>query len=1056
LEMETHSSNGKDGEKKLKNRFMDKLFKERKTTTEQDAEQDVDSFLRGPSDKLYMMPTSENASQTPHLTRIDTSTARRWPTAAEINNSRRRRSTSPRRSRKGLVVRFTDEQPEVIGEGGDEATSPVADIGARRRAHSHPPIGQPGQGQKGDDRRDIPPPDYKQESREQPRTIEQFQPMRRTQTGAESIPNIQNIPTLDKSSTLPAEGEQNIVLRTKSHDPTSFAARARAEMQADEGRALVRAASKSSHVDQLFARADSPLPADIESTPELNELHLNTMNNTHIPPTSSVPTQLEPGRPQGPIRIPSSNSLNERPTVNSQSSTFTMQEAAMAVGDDALQDFSRRSAHLFTLFRLAAESVKPLPKCSPQELVRVALWWFLKGRLSLEASIRERPTTPEGQQANLLVRQQAHGDLAKALWIIETFTTQYPELSRTISSGLNTPVTDILDSWQSIMSNLKKLTISMKRNNILPPNSDDAPLPQGLDNTIWLSDDGDRSLVTSQRFNSVFSLSESFSLGDSSQNFHYGRMFAEAVLLEESESQYYRCHVLLSILRGQKEKSLTVTVASQDGLFNIGIQNDRARGPTWEDVTWQSEINTLEVKLPRGFVLRLHCVEQDFRALWGLYDLHGEIYAILEQRRDEELIFEATVRTFQQFELTPNAVSPKEPLPHCHMRVFEKSIVQKAATGARTMHRGFRLGLCTNPKTKNLKGVDRTLPPNLPIQFGFLRGEGGLPALLLQSSDEKSKHNIVFTFEDVSERTRLHTLLTGVALREAEDVIAEAPIKSFAVTNRSHDDRDSKCLKYLDWQSLRVINETYGEVCNTKTVLSEHLRIVLDFKAGTLTDRVNVGPGELKLRLDVNSSNQLSLFRQPQQDMTISVSESQVLKELPGDLALLLRSIARSETTRTYTFPTVKDLHLFQTALTGFAILFDGIAASFNISRRRMVVPIYKKWDAATTRVQLIQKERVVQLVAFFEDFSHGDCMNFTLKTTDIFESSGRSSKFSIRIVDAKFALPKGRAEGESGADAPFVCLDMPEYPGEHDDITIVFDTEAGKCGMPGLLRIYY
>jgi hypothetical protein len=143
---------------------------------------------------------------------------------------------------------------------------------------------------------------------------------------------------------------------------------------------------------------------------------------------------------------------------------------------------------------------------------------------------------------------------------------------------------------------------------------------------------------------------------------------------------------------------------------------------------------------------------------------------------------------------------------------------------------------------------------------------------------------------------------------------------------------------------------------------------------------------------------------------------------------------------------------LFQAALTGFNVLFDGIASSFNISRRRMVVPIYKKWDAVLTRLQIVQKEKVVQLVAFFENFSHGDCMNFTLKSTDIFESSNRSGKYSLRIVDAKFAMPKTRGEGESGIEHKFVCLDMPEYPGEHDDISIVFDNEAGAYSLSLLI----
>jgi hypothetical protein len=106
-----------------------------------------------------------------------------------------------------------------------------------------------------------------------------------------------------------------------------------------------------------------------------------------------------------------------------------------------------------------------------------------------------------------------------------------------------------------------------------------------------------------------------------------------------------------------------------------------------------------------------------------------------------------------------------------------------------------------------------------------------------------------------------------------------------------------------------------------------------------------------------------------------------------------------------------------------------------------MVVPIYKKWEASLARIQIVRQEKIIQLIAFFSDFQHGTCMNFVLKGTDHIESFGRSGKFGIRIVDAKFALPK--MDEDPGSD--FVCLDMPEYPIEHDDITITFDKELGE-----------
>jgi len=548
--MEGPSNDGKDNEKKHKNRFMGKFFKEKKPMAN---ESDVDDFLHGPSDKLHMMPTSDSVSHPPHLTRIDTSSARRWPTAAEINNSRRARgrSASPKRSRKGLVVRFTQAQPEVIGEGGDEATAPVSDIGIRRRANTHPPITKPIQEGLGTDGRNVRPPERGQGSGGRIEEMDGFRPgpTRRTQTGFESIPDTQGGIGQDSPPKLPRgiEDDPHRFLRTETHDPTSFADRVKAEMRKGEGKALVNAASHASRIDQHFPRPDSPLPDEIEITPELDELHINTMNNTNIPapPSPTIPTQLEPGRPRTPKGIQDSSYLTESPAPISRTSTLTLQEAAFAVGDDALQDFSTRTAHLFTLFRLSTESVKPLPKCSLEELVRAALWWFIKGRTNLEATIRDRPASPEAQQSSFFVRQQAYADLAKALWIVETVTPQYPELQQSGPGIPDVKLADIIDSRQEVLSNLRKLTMSMKRNNFLPPNPDDAPLQPGLDKSIWVQDDGNRSLVASQRTLSAFFLSDAFPLGDSCRKFHYGRMFVEAVLLEEAASQYYRCHVCI-------------------------------------------------------------------------------------------------------------------------------------------------------------------------------------------------------------------------------------------------------------------------------------------------------------------------------------------------------------------------------------------------------------------------------------------------------------------------------------------------------------------------------
>ncbi|CZR50949.1 uncharacterized protein PAC_00823 [Phialocephala subalpina] len=1101
--MEALTKDGKENEKKSRGRFMNKLFKEKKDTT---TPSDVDEFLHGPSDKLHMMPVGNGPPPNiPPLTRIDTASARRWPTAAEVQSSRRTRgrSTSPKRSRKGLVVRFTDTQPEVIGEGGDEATDPVSDISLRKRAHSHPQVRHPTREDDSRGRSETNPIDYGPSFAERMGGTESFRPgpMRRTQTGFESIPDIDNssAPPLPQAREPRAgEGRLQINDSSLSQNRRSFAEMVKDDMRSGEGLALVQGSSNTSSLEEQLARPDSPVAPALSVTPQMEQLHINTMRNQHIPTPSPARSPAisdsghppTPSRPEvsslrshsPPVHSPASttsilnlpqglqagsqdensvassrasplslktgtydtSNLTESPAALSRTGTLSLQDAAVTVGDDALREFSRRTAHLTTLFRLSTEAFKPLPKCSLEQIVRAALWWFIKGRLNLEATIRDRPASPQAQQTNFFVRQQAYADLAKALWLMETVTAQFPETQlRPGSTDSATPLHDVLECRQNVLASLRKLTMSMKRNNFLPPDVDDAPLTQGLDASIWVQEDGNRSLITSQRSTSVLSLSETLPLGDTSRTFQFARMFVEAVLVEEAVSQYYRCPALVTIVRGQKEQTVTAIIATQDGSFNVTIQADKNRGPTWHDVHWQSKKQLVEVHLPRGFILRLNCSEQNFRLLWGIYDYEQRTQEMLERREGEQVIFETILKNFQYFDPNPQASFPKDPQPQCLLRVFEKTIVQKAATGPRTLHRGHRLALNTSAKTKNLRGIDQDFPPNMPVLYGLLRGEGGSPALLLKVDDPKTKYTMVTTFDNVEDRTRLHTLITGIALRDGEDVVAEAPIQSFSISNS---EGDLKCMKGIESQKFSFINQDYnGDLQSTKTVLSEQLRVVIYSKVGTFTDRLNVEPSEMKFRLSVHEFNELKVLRQPQQDVTLAISEAQAPKELQRDLAGMLGTLANSESTRTYKFPSMTELHLFQAALTGFVVLFDTVASSFNISRRRMVVPIYKKWDAAMTRLQIVQKEKVIQLVAFFENFTHGDCMNFTLKSTDIFETSNRSGKYSLRIVDAKFAMPKAKREGEPGIDHQYVCLDMPEYPGEHDDITIVFDNEANR-----------
>lgn len=1045
---------GKGREHKPKQRLKGLFSKEKKPTSTAE----VNDFLYGtPTDKLEFADSVSSTTPPPNpqqhqQIRLDTAAAQGWPTGADIQHARqaRGRSASPKRSRKGLVVQFSDEKPIIIGYGGDFAESPT--ITLRNRAHTHP----------GSRDQYAEAPGYDMRYGGAPEEHSAFHPgqAQQMQSGYGFGPGTMEVAELDS---VPVGNQPE-----EPRSPSSFAARVQREMRADEGRALMQA-TLDHPADELFIQNDSPgtISADIHTI--LDELQLNTMKNANIPPSgppgsSLLPLQLAAGRsptqapppstmmraqtvsrPNAPrmesngfpepqrMRAGTATSNFDSPPMLSRSSTLS----GGAMGDDALHDFASRIVHLYTLFRLSTESTKPLAQCSPEEVIRAAIWWFLKGRLNLEATVRDRPTSPEAQQTNYLIRQQAYADLAKAWWIIDTVMPQLPQFL-----SLNGPrLADIQDARQTVLSGLRKLAMSMTRNHFLPP--EDAPLPQGLDNAIFVPEDGAHSFLLSVKQHVTSSISDAMPLGDTNRAFQYARLFADAVLLEEGGGQQYRFPVLFSLSRNRDEKEPSAIITSQSGDLCIAIQGDNTKGPRWDDVAWHAKSSTIDIKRLRGFLLRLHCAPHDFRTLVGIFENQRSTYLGSTPRKDEVIAFQSNLRTFQLFTQDPNSAFPKDPLPQCQLVLFEKIFMEKVKGVERALHRGFRLSVITSPSSKTLKGINQELATIRPLQLGFLRGEDGLPALLMKVEDGQQRYTVVFTFEEMEERTLVYSKLTGTFIGTRDSVVGEIKLKTLSISGT--DSAELKGLQGLKWQNTRLINEGDNDVDNPATALSKRLRIVMEFRIGCLVDRMTLGAGDIKLRLGVSTITELKILRQPQVDMTISVSESQAPKEMPVELTGLLGIVNKSPSIRCYTFPRLVDLHEFQAAITGFTVVFDGLAASFNISRRRMVVPIYKKWDAATTRVQLVRKDKTVQLVAFFENFAHGECMNFTLKSTDIFENFGRNGKFSLRIVDAKFPLPKSSGEGgERAVEHGFVCIDQVEYPGEHDDITIVFDSEAG------------
>lgn len=1117
---------------------MGKLFKAKdKKVAENENQAQVDAFLHSSSDHLNVThaPPPLPAASIPKLAKLDT-TVSRFPQALGVNQQAQQNRpvayarTSdksplkvPKPNKKGLLVRFADSYPEIIGEGGDETEMPTIEISKRKKARPPPPPVPPPH------RSPLPSPGLpaaappRPAEPQNPNPMDDFQPkpLARTQTGFSSIytpesdedePPPRAAPSAAPQLNVPLETTQSAESAGSTLRPgransarylgsanrndearRSFIEIHQAEMRQAEGQALAkakRAASAASEHD--WVDGDRPPSASIDSSPEqvrhravspesdivdINpaiqyspaaSIHSNSSSaydqssaSNHQPSFSQTLPQRTASRDHGAMshsaHLQSAQStLSDPPSrvAPTKQASFKLHDVVQAASDDALSTFVARTKHLFELFRLHAETVKPLSSCTMKECARAGLWWFLKGRMGLETTIRERPTSPQSQMQNEIDRQQAYTNLSKGYWLCEEVIGEVAKVQG------QSPDAEVAEVTQGLVSALRKLSMSMQRNELLPP--EEAFLPQTIDKSIWveypplsqdmialLSGNWGSGISAMQTPLSTLHLLDAFPLMDTPDNFSYGRVLADVYLMEQGrEAQRLHFPSMLSMVRPQKHTGLVFVIANQNGNVQLAIQENKNAGPVWDDVRWRSDTCCLDVRLPRGFMLAIQLTQQDFRTLYNMYDFGAKVKTTLYPRKDENMVFRNTLRSFQYIDADPNSrVFPKEATPQCDVALFEKVLKENGPQGVRHWHRGFRIAVVTGPKTRTLSGVHHSYPPQMPIQFGFFRTEGEAPALSLRFESGRQKGRMVLTFSEDKERVRFHSLLTGTSLDHDERIFADVPIKSFTLSQSLREPLGMAPFSRMPWKVARVVNDEFDDSGEQpQTVLSDKLKIILEYQNGTITDRVNHGPGELRMRLEVSNAKVLRLMRLPQSDMTMAVSEAQVPKELPRNFADALQLIKMNPTIRTLEFGGLKDLHDFQAALTGFEVIFDGLAATFAISRRRMVVPIHKKWEAGYTRIQVVRQDEKIQLLAFFEEFVHGHCMGFVLKGTDVYETFHRSGKSGIRFVDAKFPLPRLPLDKDGDYDdMAFVSLDLPDLPGEHDDISILFEKESGE-----------
>ena len=745
-----------------------------------------------------------------------------------------------------------------------------------------------------------------------------------------------------------------------------------------------------------------------------------------------------------------------------QSTKPTLRSIAKDIASDALEEFESCVQRFYGIFHLGISAYPASAGLSFMRWILIAAWWFVEGRSVLEGEVRKH-TDNEPLMEPSPILKQAYVNLAKALWIVKEITPNHPEIKRfgkasmsslhaVVSSLGDQALAELVEVHVSIVSNMRALAISMKRNGRLPPPDfeaqrlrlhvilENATLPGEISSLLTNNLTKSRHKEAEKGNTSFFPIP----IGDTARHFHFGRMFVGLSYLTPND-RTSQCHIpcIISILRDRSDWGVKIAIASQDDQVNLVISDASHNGLPWRSVQWK--INTHEMVIRRSEELTViaKLTEKDFKVIWGICDYTKVVRKSFFERTNEKLVFE---RALKVFKCDSDSSFPPDALAGCTLRVYEKQSGVSDGSGLDKRHDGYRVAVITPTNARTLRSLSHDCGREHPILFGVQQGAEGF-TLVVKLLPSFSAWSIVFVAQNDIELFR--HILSGTSIDKSESQTASIHLRSLVITatsgnQRSDSENSSPGTGFFPWKRLRLITSALTEdhPKRQSQVPQRYLRILADSEFGTLTDRCSLEPGDLQVGLSVDKLTEMRISRLPQSDMTWSLADGKVRQEDFKTICRILNEMFVSRTVRSYEFRSLAELHCFQAIVTGFTVLFDGVVSTFAISRRRTVVPVHKRWEATSPRLQIIKQDKTVQLVAFFRDFSHGTCMNFGLRMTDEFEIFSKSGLFFIRIVDAKFALPKGEEHESSG----FLNFDTPEYPSEHDDIIVGFDDENGMA----------
>lgn len=552
--------------------------------------------------------------------------------------------------------------------------------------------------------------------------------------------------------------------------------------------------------------------------------------------------------------------------AGTETKPLSLRGVAKNLGHDALDEFDDRVRKTYDVFRLDVSTHRDIMEVSFSQWIRTSAWWFLKGRAEIENAVRGGQQRLQGLDPTHDVDMikglmQAFANLAKAWWIIRDITPNHPDVMpfgkvsmsskvAIIQSFGDQDLAALVEIHVGLVANMRALTMSMKRNKTLPPQSFEI---QGFLFHVLIEYPLLPSKVAHLASNLVQASSNDSSffpllLGDTKRHFSFGRMFVQSCLRSRRNhpDDLLCMPCIISILRERTHWDLRATITSQDGQINFIIQTDQSQvtNMTWKDVHWDVPAHTMWLTLSEDLDLHVQFSEKDFKTLWGICDYNQKTWKDFGGHKDEKIVFDCSPREFERLErgTEPDAF-PSGSVSDCEIRVFERRFTRDEGTGQRAIYHSIRLMVLTPPSIKSLGSTSFSLAAGVPTLVALYRHEKG-PALTIKIPIHGK---VLLGFHNMEKLEMFRSSINGTLMRQDEYSPAPLPLRGLNVTtsvvNHDQSNQHARSISDLRWRQLRIINRGppgYGND-SLSTVRSENLRIVSDCDLGSFVDHVNLG-----------------------------------------------------------------------------------------------------------------------------------------------------------------------------------------------------------------------